>query len=176
MYASRLFRIVERHLPSVQGYADDTQLYVSFRPGSSASQDEAVRAREACITDIRGWMASHQLMLNDNKTEFLIIGSRQQLCKVNIDNICVGTSEIKPASSVRNLGAWFDSSMTMNVHVGKVCSKAFRGLYMIRQIRKFLSEESTKTLIHAFVSSHLDYSNSLLYGIPQYQLVACNEC
>ena len=60
--------------------------------------------------------------------------------------------------------------MTMSSHVGKVCSKAFRGLYNIRQIRKFLSEDSTKTLIHAFVTSHLDYSNSLLYGIPKYQL------
>lgn len=80
---------------------------------------------ESCIADIRRWMANHQLMLNDGKTEFLIIGSRQQLAKVNIDNIQVGSSEIKPASSVRNLGAWFDSSMTMNVHIGKVCSKAF---------------------------------------------------
>ena len=33
-----------------------------------------------------------------------------------------------------------------------------------------MTEESTKTLIHAFVTSHLDYCNSLLYGIPQYQI------
>ena len=58
----------------------------------------------------------------------------------------------------------------MNVDVSKVCSKAFRGLYKIRQIRKFLSIESTKTLVHAFVTSHLDYCNSLLFGIPQYQI------
>ena len=58
----------------------------------------------------------------------------------------------------------------MSSHVGKVCSKPFRGLYNIRQIRKFLSEDSTKTLIHAFVTSHLNYCNSLLYGTPKYQL------
>ena len=55
--------------------------------------------------------------------------------------------------------------MSMNVHVGKVCSKAFTGLY--NYVRKFLS---TKTLVHAFVTSHLDYCNSLLYGIRQYQI------
>lgn len=60
----------------------------------------------------------------------------------------------RPVGSVRNLGLWFDRSMTMSSHVGKVCSKAFRGLYNIRQIRKFLSEAFTKTLIHAFVTSH----------------------
>ena len=42
-------------------------------------------------------------------------------------------------------------------------------LYNIRQIRKYLSAESTKCLIHAFVTSHLDYCNALLYKLPQYQ-------
>ena len=51
----------------------------------------------------------------------------------------------------------------MDTHVVKVCSKAFRGLHTIRQIRKFLSEESTKTLVHAFVTSHLHLIAILLY-------------
>ena len=61
------------------------------------------------------------------------------------------------------------NDMSMSVHIGKTCSKALYGLYKIRQIRKFLSPESTKTLIHAFVTSYLDYCNSLLFGIPKYQ-------
>ena len=55
-------------------------------------------------------------------------------------------------------------------YIGKICSKAFYGLYKIRQIRKFLNPESTKTLVHAFVTSHLDYCNSLLFGVPKYQI------
>ena len=49
----------------------------------------------------------------------------------------------------------------MSVHIGKLCSKAFYGLYKVRHTRKFLSPETTKTLVHAFVSSHLDHCNSL---------------
>ena len=60
--------------------------------------------------------------------------------------------------------------MRMNVHVHMICSKAFRGLYNVRQIRKFLTLQSTKTLIHAVVSSLLDYCNELLFGLPKYQL------
>lgn len=90
MYASRLFRSVKSHLPNVHGYADDTQLYLSFQPGLSMSQDNAVQAIEACISDVRSWMINHHLKLNDGKTEFIIIGSRQQLAKVNIDHINVG--------------------------------------------------------------------------------------
>ena len=96
------------------------------------------------------------------KTEFLIIGTRQQLEKTSIESIIIGDTLIKPLESVRNLGSWFDAHVRMNVHIGKICSKGFRGLYNIRQIRKFLTVQSTKTLVHAFVSSHLDSTHFFL--------------
>ena len=58
----------------------------------------------------------------------------------------------------------------MTTHFGKACSKGFSGLYKIGQIRKFLSEKATATLIHTFVTSHLNYRNSLLYGVPKCQI------
>ena len=109
-------------------------------------------------------------MINDSKTEFLIIGNHQQLEKTTIESIIVGDTVIKPLERVRNLGSWFDAHMRMNVHIGKICSKAFRGLYNIRQIRKFLTIQSTKILVHAFISSHLDYCNALIFGPPKNQL------
>ena len=114
------------------------------------------------------WFIGNRLMINDAKTDFLIIGTRQQLEKTSIESIIIGDTVIKPLESVRNLGSWFDAHIRMKVHVGKICSKAFHGLYSIRQIRKFLTVQSTKTLIHAFVSSHLDYRNALLFGLPKY--------
>ena len=126
-------------------------------------------ALEDCISDVRAWLLSHKLMFKDSKTEFLVIGTPQQLSKVEIGHVNVGGVKINAVDSVRNLGSWFDKHMSMSVHVGKMCSKAFGGLYKIRQIRKFLSVDTTKTLIHAFVTSHVDYCNALLAGIPQYQ-------
>ena len=89
-------KVVKKHLPSVHGYADDTQLYVSFRPDSFTAQDQAIKAIENCITDVRAWLVSHRLMFNDSKTEFLIIGSWQQLSKVTIASIKVGDCGIQP--------------------------------------------------------------------------------
>ena len=91
------------------------------------------------------------------------------MSKIHIDKITLAESTVKPVKVVRNLGARFDSHMSVNSHIGKVCSKAFCSLYNIRQIRKFLSEETAKILVHSFVASHIDYCNSLLYGLPQYQ-------
>ena len=68
LYASRLFEVVKKHLPSAQWYADDTQLYVSFRPDPFVAQDQAIKAIENCIADVRAWLVSHRLMFNDSKT------------------------------------------------------------------------------------------------------------
>ena len=60
--------------------------------------------------------------------------------------------------------------MRMDVHKAKTCSKAFHSLYNMRQIRKFFNINSTKTLVHAFLSSHLDFCTALFFGLPKYQL------
>ena len=124
---------------------------------------------EDCIDELRKWMTAHRLFIQSSKTEFIIIGSRQQLSKVSIDKLRVGEVLISPVGAVRDLGSWIDIHMSMNMHVSKICSKAFRILYHIKQIRKYLTD-ATKILVHAFITSHLDYCNSLLYEIPKYQL------
>ena len=87
IYCSSLIEIVEAHLPEVHSYADDSQLYLSFSPGNSLCQDAAVSAMEACIADIKKWTRQNSLMLNDDKTEFIVIGTRQQLDKVNVMSV-----------------------------------------------------------------------------------------
>jgi hypothetical protein len=43
-------------------------------------------------------------------------------------------------------------------------------LHNILRIRKFLSEDAAKTIIHSLVTSKLDYCNSILYGQPKYAI------
>ena len=55
-------------------------------------------------------------------------------------------------------------------HVTKACASAFYYQYNIQHIRKYLSRESTERLVHAFITSRLDYCNGLLNGAPDYQI------
>ena len=163
IYVSKLFDIIRLHLPSAHAFADDTQLYMSFKPSDTLSEFEAVAVLENCICDVCAWMKEDMLWLNDGKTEFLLIGSREQLAKV-------GDADIAFVLSARDLGTWFDSHMEMSIHIFKTCSSAFYYLYNIRHIRKYLPKEHTEQLIHAFVTSRLDYCNGLLYGVPECQI------
>ena len=104
---------------------------------------------------------------NDDKTEFLIIGSSQQLGKLDNISIRVGDSDIPhPVPLVRNLGCWFDSRLSVASHITKICASSIYYIYNIRRIRKYLSRQSSEILVHAFITSRLDYCNGLLYGLP----------
>ena len=70
--ASKLFSIIKSHLPSAHSYADDTQLYLSFRPLEGTCEAEALDAMETCITDVPSWMINDKVMLNDDKTELML--------------------------------------------------------------------------------------------------------
>ena len=121
IYASKLFDVIKVHLPTVHCYADDTQLYVSFSPNKSTGQFEAVTALQHCVDDIRNWMTNDKLFLNDNKTEFLMIGSKQQLAKVNIYHIFIGDCVInKELRDMVRLHSFDEFS-----HVNNTCSNAF---------------------------------------------------
>ena len=121
--------------------------------------------------DLRKWMIRDRLMLNDDKTEFLLLGTKQQLAKVDINSITVGESVVNTKPVVRNLGSWFDSQLSMSTHISSLCSSAFFHLHNISRIRKLLSPVETNSLVHAFVTYRVDYCDFLLlYGLPASQL------
>ena len=111
IYASKSFDVINAHLPMVHCYADDTQLYVSFSPNKNTGQFEAVTDIQHCVDDTRNRVTNDKLLLNDDKTEFLMISTKQQLAKVNIDHIIIGHIVIRPNGVVKNLGTLFDSTL-----------------------------------------------------------------
>ena len=94
LYASGLFKVMAKHLPEAHAYAiTHAHNHIFLLHPSSNSQRDAIKVIEECIAEVRIWMVSHWLLINDMKTEF-IFGSYQQLSKVSIESIAVGTSVI----------------------------------------------------------------------------------
>ena len=113
---------------------------MSFKPDDANAQDEVIRTMEDCIKDIRNWLIEGRLLLNDDKTEFLVIGTRHQLNKLNPSVLHVGDHTIDNSVNVRNLGTIFDNSISMDTHINQVCKTAFYHIHNIRRISKYLSQ------------------------------------
>jgi hypothetical protein len=165
--AASLAAIFRKHNINFHIYADDTQAYVSFQIDDEAISLEKL---EKCLEEVKTWMAANWLKLNDSKTEFIIFGSKQSLSKVQTTSVSLGESEITPSTSVKSIGAHLDATLKMEKEVAAKCRSAWFHLYQIGKIRKYLTLEQTKSVVHAHVTCRLDQNNSLLIGIPKKSL------
>ena len=56
--------------------------------------------------------------------------------------------------------------MNLEPHITQICRVAYMHLSNVRKIRNMLTDEATSELIHACITSRIDYCNSILYGMP----------
>ena len=65
---------------------------------------------------------------------------------------------------------WFDSDFSFSKHVHNVCKGCFIQLRDFRNIRQFLTQDAAVSVANAFVSSRLDYCNSLFRSLSIFNL------
>ena len=112
-------------------------------------------------------MNENRLKMNPDKTEFIYFGSVKQLEKCHQNSINVVGEDIMRADCVRFLGNWLDKLLKFDTHVMKKVQLARNNLVKICRIRHFLDRKSCEIVVLALVMSHIDYCNSILYGISE---------
>ena len=125
IYILPLGQLIKSYGLDTHGYADDSQLYVTFgKTNDTAPVQHQVKNLEQCLCDINTWMAQNMLKLNNGKTEIILFGSKKQLAEVNTQSIDVAGTRVNVSEEpVRNLGAMFDSNFTMVSQVNNVVKK-----------------------------------------------------
>ena len=123
-----------------------------------------MRRLSDCITLIRDWMASNRLKLNEDKTQVIWLGTRQQLTKVTAHVLALPNATVQLSTAVNDLSVLLDSQLTMADHVAALCRSCFFQLRQLRSVKQSLTLEATKTLVHAFITSRLDYCDSVFAG------------
>ena len=162
VYTTSLGKLLQEHNVSYHLYADDAQVYISTAP---EELDDAIRRLESCIADVQLWMNRRQLKMNDTKTEFVVL--RNKSLRIQPPCLRVGNHNITPSDSVRNIGVTFDNHMDMEQHVKNMCRQAFIQLRHISRLRPVMDRRTLECIVHAFISSRLDFSNAVLCAISQ---------
>jgi len=104
------------------------------------------------------------LTLNTSKTEFLLIGlKQQQLAKIN-------SCSLDTVNSTRSLGFIFDEHLTFSDQIPGLSKSCYSQIRQLRCIRPYLDLKTASTIVTSIVHSKLDYCNSLYYNLPEYQL------
>jgi hypothetical protein len=167
LYCADVTIIAQRHGVCAHSYADDSQLYVHC---STSECTSAITRLTTCMQQLDSWMASNRLRLNADKTQFIWIGSRQQLKKIQCPKPSVGGHVIEPLHSVTLLGVEIDAELTFATHIKRVSARCFHQLRQLWSVRTALSIDNVKMLVHALISSRVDYCNSILYHVTAVHL------
>ena len=165
LYIAPMTDIIRQHGLEYHLYADDTQMYLTFNPVNE-NLSTIKSSIESCVSDVRAWMSSNCLKLNDDKSELLIFHSKR-VPRPNITAINIGEESISPVESCRNIGVTYDETLSFDEHIRSITKTAFWHLRNIYQIRHYLDTDSLLILVHAFITSKLDFCNSLLIGLPK---------
>jgi hypothetical protein len=168
MYTTPLSHIIQSTSVDHHLYADDTQLFISFKPVNIVNAIESLQAAFRAVSD---WMSPNLLALNPSKTEFLLIGTRQQLAKIaDISLALTPDTTLKPAKSARNLGFIFDTHLSYHDQISSLTKACFYHIRDLRRIRPCLDYTTAANIATSLVHSKLDYCNSLYLNLPKTEL------
>ena len=123
-----------------------------------------------CMNEITQWMHHHLLKINPDKTELLLLYPKSMSNGIVIHGTIFEDQCIRFSESVKNVGVWLDMHLNLETHVNKIVSHCYKLLKDISIILSVLSRKHTEMLIHAVISSRLDYCNSIFFNMDKSNL------
>ena len=131
LYTTELFDVTTECGCTGHAYADDTHV-------STPAEDhsDAVDRLTSCIIRVRDWMARNGLKLNEDKTQVIWLGTRQQLDKVMVQTLELQNATVPSSSVVNDLGVLLDSELNManqTAALSRCCFFHLRRLGSIKQ-------------------------------------------
>lgn len=161
-----LFILYTTDLPTVlkhckiHMYADDTQLYHSFKPELI---NDAFIAINADLAAVHRWSNDNGLVLNPTKSQFMILGTKKQRSVMTDVQISINGNYLKRVDEAKNLGLNLDSEIRFKNYIQKKVSYAFYKLKILYRIRNYLTQDTRILLTDSIVLSNFNYCD-VIYG------------
>ena len=169
VYASTLQEVIPGNF-QLHRYADDHIFKCAFNASGQRAEIETVTSIESCAQDIKTWMDNNRLRINSSKTEFILFGNSVQVAKCQTKELNINQEKVQLTDTIKYLGVWLDKQFNLKHHIVTKCRTGMYNIHRIKQIRPMLTKDATHTLVLGLVISHLDYSNGIMFGLPETSL------
>ena len=160
LYVQPIVDIIRKHDLKYHHYvyADDLQLFWHF-PFDALSLSTAVHRIEKCIDELKEWMTTNYLQMNDSKSEILPVIPRHKTNMTEGLRVRVGSHYVTAVRHVKNQGvyAYLDRHLDMTTQVSRTISTCSLHMRNIAQILRYLTRPTTERVVNALITSRLDY-------------------
>lgn len=147
---------LSKYLPGcfIIQYADDTQILIE---GNIDDLNNLIHRAEEILNRAKCYFQKNGLLLNERKTQFIIIGSRQYVSEIGDVQINFNGNIIKPMNIVKNLGVYFDRYMSFESHVDEVYKKVMGTLIYLSRVKDAFELNTRTIVVQSLAMSIINY-------------------
>ena len=173
LYCKDIESIALKYGIQVQIYADNTELYIELKTDADVVEIKSIV--ESCLNEIKAWMSTNFLKLNESKTELIIFNPPRHPYNVPFSdpnfNIKFNDSELKAVSFVESLGVKLTPAFQLKSFILETCQSCNYQLSNLKIIKNSLNTSMRIMLVNSLILSKLDYCNSLLAACTQTEIL-----
>jgi exonuclease III len=150
-------------------YADDIQLYIDC---DLSDLHEAIKTLNLVLDDIAKWSEQHGLKLNPTKTQAMLIATdktQKQINKLNLPKLTLTGTHILFSDTVKNLGVFFDTTLSWDRHISAICQKIYGSLNNLQKFRSMTPQTIRLQLVKSLLLPHFDYCSFVYCNITSAQ-------
>jgi hypothetical protein len=139
-------------------YADDANL--------TAADKDIERMERALSNDtnaVAKWCSENDMVLNAKKCSSILIASRQRLSHASNSslNININKEPIPSVKQTKLLGVHLDNNLTWTEQIKHIHNKISSNLYLLKQIKAYLTIEDRKLFYNSYILPHFDYCDTI---------------
>ena len=139
----------------LESYVDDSKILLSF---PVIDFNDAKIKLEEGLHKVTTWCCENQLLINPDKTKFMLIGTRQLMSSHSVDfSISLLGKTLTPVDSARDLGLIMGSHLTYDSHISYLVSSCLSKLVQINRVKKSFDEDILMLIVSSLVFSKLFY-------------------
>ena len=129
-------------------FADDTSIFMKHK-----DPQFLIQTMNTELIKVHNWFVSNKLILNVQKTHFMIFGNQN----VNVNELYINHEVILRSNSIKFLGIYIDEDMKWKSHINHVLNNISKNIGIINRLKEYLPKHILLTLYNTLILPYLNY-------------------